>query len=375
MNLPVGKSSEIIPVAEPLIGDAELKNVTECIRSGWISSLGRYIDEFERGFAEFCNTKYGVATSNGTTALHLALVTLGIGPGDEVLVPSLTFAATANVVAYTGAKPIFVDSEPETWNMSADDLKAKITDKTKAIIVVHLYGHPADMGAICEIANSQNIPIIEDAAEAHGARYRSSRVGSFGLIACFSFYGNKIITTGEGGMLVTSDPNLSARSKHLRDHAMDPKRRYWHDEIGYNYRMTNIQAAIGVAQLEQADFFIARKRDNAALYNSILGESSAITLPPEASWATNVYWMYSILLTSSSRISRDELLARLSENGIGCRPFFYPVHKLPAFQQGGHGEQLAVAEDLSARGLNLPSSVKLSDDDIRRVCAAVLEAV
>ncbi|MBI5035488.1 MAG: DegT/DnrJ/EryC1/StrS family aminotransferase [Chloroflexi bacterium] len=364
-------SERFIPVAEPLLNGNELAYVTDCVTSSWISSLGKYIPRFEQEFARFCGTKHGVATSNGTTALHLALVVLGIGQGDQVIVPSLTFIASANAVYYTGAEPVLAESEPRTWNLDPIDVARKITPRTKAIMPVHLYGHPVDMDAINAIAREHNLIVLEDAAEAHGAEYKGQRVGRLGRIATFSFYGNKIITTGEGGMLTTDNDELAEKARWLRDHGMSPTERYWHPIIGYNYRITNIQAALGVAQMERIDEFIARKREIAALYSRLLGDVSGITLPPEESWAKSVYWMYSILVGDEFGISRDALMAHLKSCGIDSRPFFHPIHTMPPYNKG---ESLPVAERLARQGINLPSALTLTDKDIQRIANAIREA-
>lgn len=360
--------SGIIPVAEPDLSGNELAYVTECVNSTWISSLGDFILRFENGFARFCGTRHAIAVTNGTAALHLALATLGIGAGDEVIVPTLTFVATANAVAYTGAKIVFADSENATWNIDPNDIARRITPRTKAIIVVHLYGHPADMDQIIRLAHAHDLYVIEDAAEAHGAEYHGRRVGSLGNIGTFSFYGNKIITTGEGGMLTLDDEILAKRATFLRDHAMSSEKRYWHPEIGYNYRLTNLQAALGVAQLERIDEMIAQKRSNAALYTNLLHDVRGLSLPPEAPWAKSVYWMYSILVNEDFPLTRDELMAHLKAHDIDSRPFFYPIHTLPPYRSG---ETYPVAEDLARHGINLPSSTKLTAADIRRVAAAL----
>jgi perosamine synthetase len=359
---------EYIPIAEPFITGKELEYVTDCLRSGWISSIGAYILRFEREFALYCGCRYGIATSNGTAALHLALAVLGIGPGDEVIVPTLTFVATANCVVYTGAKPVFVDSEPKTWNIAPGSVAAKITSRTKAIIPVHLYGHPVDMDPILELARKHGLYVIEDAAEAHGAEYKGKKVGSLGNMGCFSFYGNKIITTGEGGMLVTDDEEFAERARMLRDHCMSKEKRYWHPAIGYNYRMTNLQGAIGVAQMEHIEEFIAIKRRNAQLYNTLLANVHGITLPPEQLWAKNVYWMYSILIEDDFGLARDEVALRLKDKGIDTRPFFSPLHTMPPY---ACSEQYPVAEELSREGINLPSATTLKREQIERVCAAI----
>jgi perosamine synthetase len=365
------KPERFIPVAEPVLTGNELAYVTDCITSGWVSSIGQYVTRFEQDFSHFCGVKHGVATSNGTTALHLTLAVLGIGPGDEVIVPSLTFIATANTVIYTGAKPIFAESEPRTWNLDPNDVARKITPATRAIIPVHVYGHPADMDALNAIAREHNLFVIEDAAEAHGAQDRGRRVGSIGQMGAFSFYGNKIITTGEGGMLTTDDDALAEKARQLRDHAMSPTRRYWHPVIGYNYRITNIQAALGVAQMERIEEFIARKRAIAALYCELLQGTPGLSLPIEEPWAKNVYWMFSVLVDDSFGISRDDLMAHLKTRRIDSRPFFYPIHTMPPYATG---QSLPVAERLARQGINLPSSTALTDDDIRRVVGAIREA-
>jgi perosamine synthetase len=357
-----------IPVAEPLVGEKELEYVTDCIKTNWISSAGKYVVRFEEMFSSFCGSRYGVATSNGTTALHLALTILGIGKGDEVIVPTLTFVATANAVKYCNADVVFVDSEPRTWNMDPEKIEEKITSRTKAIIPVHLYGHPVDMDPILDIAEDHDLYVIEDAAEAHGAEYKGKKVGSLGDIGTFSFYGNKLITTGEGGMLVSDNEELIEKARIYRDHGMSPERRYWHPVIGYNYRLTNVQAAIGVAQLEKVDRIIESKRSNARLYNSLLSDIEGITLPPEEKWAKNVYWMYSILIEKGFKCSRDELMESMKEKGIETRPFFYPVHTMPPYYVG---EKYPVAESLSAKGINLPSAVNLTEGEIRHVAGVI----
>lgn len=358
-----------IAVAEPEIGKEELAYVTDAVESGWVSSLGKYIPMFEESFAEFCGSRFGVASSNGTTALHLALLAVGVGPGDEVIVPTLTFVATANAVTYTGARPVFVDSEPVTWNLDPSLIEAKITSKTKAIIPVHLYGHPAEMDSILEIAHRHRLFVIEDAAEAHGATYKDQRVGSLGHIGCFSFYGNKMVTTGEGGMSVTDDEALAEKMRDLRDHGMSKQRRYWHPIIGYNYRMTNIQAALGVAQMERIDSMIARKRCIARWYNASLGKIQGITLPPEEPWGETVYWLYSVLIEDGFGVGRDEVMARLKAVGIDSRPFFYPMHVLPPYYF--NEQQFPVAEALSRKGISLPSGVTLREDQIERICSEI----
>lgn len=359
-----------IPIAEPSIGKEEERLVVEGLRSGWISSIGKYIQEFEKGFAKFVGVKYAVTSSNGTAALHLALAALDIGPGDEVIVPSLTFVATANVVTYVGAKPVFVDSELESWNIDPEKIKEKINPRTKVIIPVHLYGHPANMGPILSIARKYNLVVIEDAAEAHGALYRDKMVGSLGEISCFSFFGNKIITTGEGGMVVTNNRLLAEKIKNLRDHGVSKRRKYYHPHLGFNYRMTNLQAAIGLAQLKKVNNIIKRKREIAALYSEGLKDLTGIILQPEAKWAKNVFWMYSILIPKRGKKNRDFLARELKKNRIDSRPFFFPIHRLPRYKVN---ESFPVAEYLAQTGLNLPSSPNLKDEQIQLISEKIIK--
>lgn len=354
-----------LPIAEPYLGEKELSYVSECILTGWVSSAGKFVTRFEELFAQFCGTKYAVATSNGTTALHLALLAVGIGPGDEVIVPTLTFIATANAVTYTGAQPIFVDSEPQSWNIDPLAIEKAITPRTKAIIPVHLYGHPADMDPILQLAKKHNLVVIEDAAEAHGARYKGQRVGGLGKLGVFSFYGNKIITTGEGGMAVTNSAKLADKIRILRDHGMSKEIRYWHPVLGYNYRLTNIQAALGVAQLEKIDFILSEKRRVADNYARRLANIPGITLPPEQPWAENVFWLYSILIDEKQfGINRDTLMEYLRQENVETRPFFVPTHQQPIYNTG---QKFPVSEYLYQMGISLPSAITITNEEIERV--------
>lgn len=358
-----------LPVAEPSIGEKEWQYVSECILSGWVSSTGKFVTQFEKLFADFCQAKHAITTSSGTTALHLALLAADIGPGDEVLVPTLTFIATANAVTYTGAKPVFVDSEPATWNIDPAKIEASITSRTKAIIPVHLYGHPADMGTIKKICKKRNLILIEDAAEAHGAQYDGAPVGGLGDLGIFSFFGNKIMTTGEGGMVVTNNDEYAAKIRVLRDHGMDKNKRYWHPVLGYNYRLTNVQAALGVAQVEKIEQILAKKRANAKLYSEKLLNVAGVTLPGEMFYAKNVYWLYSILINESEfGLTRDMLMKKLQERGIETRQLFYPVHSQPIYATG---ESFPVAENISRCGLSLPSSVKLTEKSICEIAETI----
>ena len=365
----------MIPVCEPLLTGKELEYVADCLKTNWISSVGKYIAEFENKFANYCECKHGISTTSGTTALHLALASLGIGHGDEVIVPAFTMAASVFAVVYTGATPVLVDSDPETWNMDIARIEAKVTNKTKAIMPVHIYGHPCDMDPIMKIAGRYNLFVVEDAAEAHGAEYKGRKVGGIGHIACFSFYANKIITTGEGGMVVTNDDRIAEKARRLKDQAFSPGKRFLHTDIGFNYRMTNIQAAIGLAQLENIDKFIDLRRQNASHYNAALTDISGITLPPEKEWAKNVYWMYSILVGQSFGTGRNELMQRLRERGVDTRTFFIPMHLQPAFMNMHlfNGESYAIAEELSERGLYLPSGSGLKKEELDYICNSIKE--
>ena len=356
------------PVYKPELLGNELRYVTDCIESSWISSLGSYIERFETRFAEFCGVEHAVAVTNGTVALHLALLLFDIGPGDEVIVPDLTFVATANAVRYTGATPVLVDSEPGTWTMDPARIEERITPRTRAILPVHLYGHPADMQAITSLADRHGLIVIEDAAEAHGAECRGRRVGSLGQVGCFSFYGNKVVTTGEGGMLTMHEARLCEKAHFLKDHGMSKELRYWHPAIGYNYRMTNLQAAIGLAQMERVDQILQRKRQIAECYQAGLAGCEALTLQPEAAWAKNIYWMYSILVGDQARLTRDEFMQALKAKGIDSRPFFYPIHQLPPYKQNC---SYPVADMLSGRGVNLPSYPGLQDEEIGCICEVI----
>lgn len=357
-----------IPIYEPTLSTAEEAYLLDTIRSGWISSNGRYIREFEARFAAFCGVAHGISTSNGTTALHLVLHALGIGPGDEVIVPALTFIASANAVHYTGATPVFADVDPATWTIDPAAVEQLITPHTKAIMPVHVYGHPADMAALQRLADAYSLFLVEDAAEAHGAQIGEIRTGALGTAAAFSFFANKIITTGEGGMVTTDDGALAARCRLLRDHAMPPERRYWHDEVGFNYRMTNLQAAIGVAQMARIDEFIARKRAIAQRYCAGLCGIPGITLPVERDGYTNVYWMVSILVDTPFPLTRDELMQALRNQEIDSRPFFHPIDTLPPYRTK---HPCPTALRLSRQGLNLPSAPSLTNAQVERICRAI----
>ena len=358
-----------IHIGEPSFGETELNNVTEAMKSGLISSkVGTFIGEFEEKFATYCGGKYAVTTSNATASLHLALEALGIGEGDEVIVPMLTFIATANAVTYTKAKPIFVDSHPDYWCLDPAQVERAITPRTRAIIPVHLFGHPCDMDTLMDIAKRHNLYVIEDAAESPGAEYRGRKAGSFGDVNCFSFFGNKIISTGEGGMCLTSDKELAEKITLLKDHGMDPDKHYWHYTIGYNYRMTNLQAAVGAAQVEKLDEFIRIRRKLAGIYHSLLKDIKGIVLPSEMPWAKHVYWMYPVLIEDKFGLSRDGLIERMGKLDIETKPFFYPLHTMPPYNEG---KTFPVGEELSRKGICLPCSAKLNEQDIELVVQAI----
>jgi perosamine synthetase len=367
-----------LPVAAPVIGERETELVTDAVRSGWVSSIGPYLDRFEQAFARFCGSQHAIAVMNGTVALHLSLRALGIGPGDEVVVPDLTFAATAHAVLEAGATPVFADVDAETWCIDPAAVERALSDKTRAIIPVHLYGHPADMPALEALARPRGIVLIEDAAEAHGAEVSGKRVGSLGRVGVFSFYGNKLMTTGEGGMVTTDDDELSERLRFLKDHGMSKQRRYYHSELAFNYRMTNLQAALGCAQLEQAEQFIEKKRELMRLYREELEGVAGITLNAERPETKSVFWMVSLVL-SRARPERDELALALRRAGVDTRPFFVPMSQLPHLSShravGQSGSGCPVAARLSQRGLNLPSGCALSPDDVRFACAAIKDAL
>ena len=370
-------SNKFIPVCEPTLIGNESKYANDCLKTNWISSAGKYIGLFENGFAKYCNTKYGISTCNGTVSIHLALEALGIGPGDEVIVPDFTMIASVNSVLYTGAKPVFVDADIETWCIDPRLIEQKITKGTKAIMPVHIYGHPCNMDAINKIAKKHDLYVVEDAAEAHGALYKNKKIGSLSDAASFSFYANKILTCGEGGMVVTNNEKLAEKMRLLKNHAFT-KNRFTHEEVGYNYRMTNIQAAIGLGQLEKIDKLIQMRINNANLYNKSLKSIKGLILPPSKSWAKNVYWMYGILLNKEFGMARDKLREKLLEEGIDTRSFFIPAHRQPVFKKKSAkfavpdaSGKYPVSDYLGDNGLYLPSSSHLPKEDIARITGAI----
>ena len=356
------------PVYQPSLTGNEKNYVDECLDSTWISSKGKFVNEFEKNFSHYIGVKNGTGVCNGTVAIHLALVALGLGEGDEVIVPTFTYIASANPILQVGAKPVFVDSKSDSWQVDPEDIKAKITPKTKALMVVHLYGHPCDMDEIMKIAKEHNLFVIEDCAEAIGSEYKGKKVGSFGDVACFSFFGNKTITCGEGGMVLTNSDYLYGRLVHFKGQGLAKYREYWHDTMGYNYRMTNIQAAIGLAQFEQIDKFIEKKQKLADWYKEKL-KNLPIKFHDAIGNVKHTYWMCSILVASEEE--REALRNYLKEQGIETRPTFYPIHTMPIYAQ--KYERHEVAEDIALRGINLPSYPALEEKDIDYICDKIEE--
>ena len=368
----------MIPVSEPVLLGNEKKYVMDCLDTLWISSLGKYIPLFEEAFASYCGVKHGIACANGTTGLHMALEVLGVGPGDEVIIPDFTIIVSANVVMLAGATPVLVDVERDTWCIDPAKIEAAITPRTKAIMVVHMYGHPCDMDPIRDIARRHGLSVIEDCCQSHGATYKGRMTGSLSDIAVFSFYGNKVITTGEGGMLVTNDAGHAERARTYRDNGFQIPR-FVHAVRGMNYRLTNMQAAIGLAQTEKLDFAVARKREIARAYLEHLHGFEHITLPVERPWARNVYWMFSILVNDSFGMTKDEVMAALKARGVDSRSFFYPMSQQPALRGDDPRfpdlrGQWPVSDDIARRGLYLPSGIGLTAEQVR-FCAETLRSL
>ncbi|GAA1405588.1 DegT/DnrJ/EryC1/StrS family aminotransferase [Oerskovia paurometabola] len=357
----------MIPVAYPVLSGNEKAYVAECMETTWISSAGRFITEFERTFADLCGAKHAIATNNGTTALHLALVALGIGPGDEVILPVLTYIASANAVRYCGAEPVFVDVDAETMNIDPALIEAAITPRTKAIIPVDLYGNPAPIVEIMEIAARHGLTVVQDSAEAHGAEVDGRRVGSLAHVTAFSFFGNKVITTGEGGAVTTDDDELAARLRLLRGQGMDPERRYWFPEVGFNYRMTNVAAAIGLGQLERFDAILDARDALAKQYDALLGGIPGLSLPEQRPGTRRVNWLYTVTLDGADAARRDRVMAELAEDGIETRPVFHPLHHLPPYHQPDRS--YPAAERLGATGISLPTHLALTPDDVEHVAS------
>ena len=367
----------MIPVNEPSLGEKELQFVNECIATGWISSTGKFIDEFESQWARYCGMQHGIAVSNGTVALEVAVQCLNLQPDDEIIMPTFTIISCALGIVYNKCKPVLVDSEPKTWTMDTTKIEEKITNRTKAIMPVHIYGHPCYMDTIQQLAAKYNLKIIEDAAEAHGAEYKNKRCGGLGDISCFSFYANKIITTGEGGMILTNSDIYAERARSIRNLCFKKERRFFHTELGNNFRLTNVQAAIGLAQLERIDSFIKKKRWMAAEYRNRLHSIKELILPVEESWATNVYWMFGIVLDDTVDFDAIEFAKRLHKEGVETRPFFLGMHEQPVFLEMKlfKDERYPVAEKIARRGLYLPSGMTLNEQQIETVSEAVKRSI
>jgi len=361
----------MIPIAKPCLNGNEKKYINECIDTGWISSTGEFVKQFEILNSSFYGTKYAVAVSNGTVALHLALNALGIKEGDEVIIPDFTFAATANAVLYMKATPVLCDVDIDTWTIDVKKIEELITDKTKAIIPVHLYGQSCDMAEISRISKKYNLYVIEDCAEAHGAEYEGSKVGSFGDISCFSFYGNKIITTGEGGICLTNSSKLDTQMRILRDHGMSKTKRYWHDVVGYNYRMTNMQAAIGVAQMEQIEDILRNREHICELYDKYFEHSNRIQFRKRNELYKNVNWLYSLVFKNidSSRI--EEIQNELKQKGVDSRPLFYPLHKMSLYSEYKRST-LNNSIHIADFGLSLPTFNELKNSQIEYIAKTLL---
>ncbi|HSW89845.1 MAG TPA: DegT/DnrJ/EryC1/StrS family aminotransferase [Patescibacteria group bacterium] len=366
----------IIPIHAPLLTPKAKKYIDECLKKNWLSGSTPMVQRFENAFAKYVGTKYAVAVNSGTAAVHIALAALGIGPGDEVLVPTLTMVATVAAILYQGAIPVFVDSQALTGNIDPEKIIPKITKKTKAILVVHLHGHPADMSAILRVAKTYKLFIIEDAAEAHGAMYKTKSdwkmCGSIGTVGAFSFYANKLLTCGEGGMVVTNNGKLANRVRLLRNQSRDPNVQFLHIELGFTYRMQSLSAAIGLSQVRDARILLRKKKHIVSLYNKLLQPLTSITLPVQLPYAKSTYWQYGILTHKSAKLTRDQLVKKLEKSGIETRTFFVPMHRQPFLKQYSTGSY-PIADDFSARGLCLPSGAGLTDTQVRFICKSLMK--
>jgi perosamine synthetase len=368
----------LIPVNEPLLDGREKELLLRCIESGWISSEGPFVAEFEEGLSRRVSRKHGIAVCNGTAALDVAVEALEIGHGDEVIVSTFTIISCVNQIVRAGARPIFVDADAKTWNMDVSQIEAKITSRTRAILVAHIYGLPTDLDPLMRIAARYGLKVIEDAAEVIGQTYNGSPCGSFGDLSVFSFYPNKHITTGEGGMIVTNDDLLADRCRSLRNLCFDPERRFVHEHLGWNFRMSNLQAAVGLAQLERLDEFVVRKRKMGAAYTSLLANLPMLQLPlPETVFSKNIYWVYGVVLSHEVPMDAGRAIRQLAAKGIGTRPFFWPLHLQPILKKLGltSKEALPVAENLGARGFYIPSGLALTSSQIEEVAGALREVL
>jgi perosamine synthetase len=363
-----------IPVNEPLLNGNEKQYLNQCIDTGWISSEGPFVRQFEESLAARVDRQHGIAVSNGSVALDTAVAALGIGSGDEVILPTFTIISCAAAIVRAGATPVLIDSDPVTWNMDSNQIESKITPRTKAIMIVHIYGLPVDTDAILTLADKYGLSVIEDAAEMHGQTYKGKPCGSFGNISTFSFYPNKHITTGEGGMLLTDDPQLAERCRSLRDLCFQPQKRFVHEELGWNFRMSNMQAALGVAQLERLDEFVLRKRRMGKRYTELLADVLGLKLPlAKTDYAENIYWVYGLVLEDELPLDAQAIICLLAEKKIGSRPFFWCMHEQPVFKKMGlfQNESYPVSERLARRGLYIPSGLALTDEQINQVVSVV----
>jgi len=371
-------SQDFIPVNTPLLDGNEAAYLGECVQTGWISSEGPFIERFEHQMAHIAGRRFGIAVSNGSVALDIAIHSLDLAPGDEVILPTFTIISCAAAIVRAGLVPVVVDCDPDTWNMTADGVEAAITPRTRAIMLVHIYGLPVDLQPILELAQRYNLRIVEDAAEMHGQTYRGRPCGSFGDVSTFSFYPNKHITTGEGGMLLTDDEALARRLRDLRNLCFQAGRRFVHEELGWNARMSNLQAALGVAQAERIDSKIAIKRRNGQLYDKLLENLSSIQRPvARTNYADNIYWVYGVVLEDDVPFDAQEAMRRLSEKGIGTRPFFWCMHEQPVFRKAGlfADDHHPVAERIARRGFYLPSGLALTEEQIARSAQALREVL
>lgn len=370
--------NKFIPVNEPLLNGNEKNYLLECIDTGWISSEGPFVQRLEEEFARRLGRRHGIAVANGSVALDAAVAALGLGPGDEVILPTFTIISCAAAIVRAGATPVVVDCHPETWNMEAGGIEAKITPRTRAIMVVHIYGLPVDLAPVLALAKKYGLKIIEDAAEMHGQTYKGKPCGSFGEISTFSFYPNKLVTTGEGGMIVTDDDELAARCRSLRNLCFEKGRRFVHEELGWNFRLSNVQAALGLAQLERLDDFVARKHFIGARYTAMLRDLPGLQLPlARTDYAENIYWVYGLVLKEEIGMEAQEAMQRLAQEGIGTRPFFWPMHEQPVFRKRGlfSGVSCPVAERLARRGFYLPSGLALTEEQMTRVVEALVKVL
>ncbi len=374
------EQKKFIPVCTPWLPGNEKKYVIDALDTNWISSAGKYLEKFEESFSKFCETTYGVACSNCFAALHLACMAIGLQKGDEVIVPTFTMSAPVNAVILTGASPIFVDADKETYCINANKIEEKITKNTKAIIAVHIYGHPCSMDKIIQLARKYSLKVIEDTAEAHGAEYKGKKLGGIGDIGCFSFYGNKILTTGEGGMTITNNKEYAEKMKKLRNYAFEHPR-FLHREFGVNYRLTNLQAAIGYAQTENAEMLVAARKNIGGLYNKYLKGADGIILPVEKPNCKNVYWMYGVVLSKKVKAAREKITSELKEHGVDTRDFFIPMHRQPVFIEKKMENapdcsgNYPIADYIGKRGFYLPSSSTLTEAEIRYIAETLKEIV